>query len=286
MVEQLPLKQLVDGSNPSWPKVFKKMNKLDANDYQLSNKNALVTGASRSIGIGAATARALATMGTNVFTTFYCPYDSSMSWSSVPAEATNIIEELKSHGVKADGVEADLSDHETPKTIFDRAEQVIGPIDILINNATCDYSADIYSLTDSLLDKHYAVNIRGATLLCSEFASRHDGRSGGRIINLTSGQGICPMPNNLPYAMTKGAIEALTISLSVSLANKGITVNAVDPGPTDTGWMSPDLLQTLKKTAPFGRVGTPEDAMRLILFLASTQAQWITGQIIRSRGGL
>jgi 3-oxoacyl-[acyl-carrier protein] reductase len=86
--------------------------------------------------------------------------------------------------------------------------------------------------------------------------------------------------------MTKGAIEALTISLSVSLANKGITVNAVDPGPTDTGWMNADVLQALEAKAPFGRVGTPEDAMRLILFLASAQAQWITGQIFHSRGGM
>ncbi len=143
-----------------------------------------------------------------------------------------------------------------------------------------------YSLSASLLDAHYAVNVRGTTLLCSEFAKRHDGRPGGRIINLTSGQSLGPMPENLPYAITKGAIEALTTSLSASLAKKGITVNAVDPGGTDTGWMSPDFLATARVNAPFGRVGTPKDAMRLILFLASAQAQWITGQVLRSRRGM
>ncbi|GAA6623074.1 SDR family oxidoreductase [Scytonema sp. NUACC26] len=131
-----------------------------------------------------------------------------------------------------------------------------------------------------------SINVRGTTLLCAEFAKRHHGKPGGRIINLTSGQSLAPMPLNLPYAITKGAIEALTISLSASLASKGITVNAIDPGATDTGWMSNELRSSLEVKAPFGRIGTPEDAARIVLFLASSQGQWITGQVIRSRGGL
>lgn len=158
-------------------------------------------------------------------------------------------------------------------------------MDILVNNAAHDQQADIYSLSAELLDTHYAVNVRGTTLLCAEFALRHDGRPGGRIINLTSGQSLAPMPENLPYAITKGAIEALTLSLSASLASKKITVNAVDPGATDTGWMSDEIRSQLDVRAPFGRVGIPEDAARIVLFLASEQGQWITGQIIRSRGG-
>ncbi len=93
------------------------------------------------------------------------------------------------------------------------------------------------------------------------------------------------MPESLPYIISKGAIEALTISLSGALASKQITVNAVDPGATDTGWMDADLHEILEAKAPSGRVGSPEDAMRIILFLASSQAAWITGQIIHSRGG-
>ncbi len=253
------------------------------NEYQLSGKSALVTGVSRSIGIGAAVARGLALMGAHVFTTYYRPFDSADSRQD---EADLIVNEIKAAGVKAHGFEADLADIAVPKAIFDLAEQTVGPIDILVNNAAFDYECDIYSVTPALLDAHYWVNLRGTTLLCAEFAKRHDGRPGGRIINLTSGQSIDAMETNLPYAMTKGAVEVLTKALSVSLKSKGITVNAVDPGGTDTGWMSPELIAGIEANTLYGRVGTPQDAMRLILFLASAQAEWITGQVLHSRGGL
>lgn len=254
-------------------------------DYGLSGKVALVTGVSRHNGIGAAIARELANAGANVFTTYYRPYDELMLWGSQPNEAEEIIESLKLLGVLASGLEANLAEQEVPQQLLERVEESLGPVDILVNNAAHDQKADIYSLSAELLDTHYAVNVRGPTLLCAEFAFRHDGRKGGRIINLTSGQILAPMPSNLPYAITKGAIEALTLSLSASLASKQITVNAVDPGATDTGWMSYEFRQTLEVNAPFGRVGTPQDAARIVLFLASEQGQWITGQIIRSRGG-
>jgi len=253
------------------------------NDYQLSGKSALVTGVSRSIGIGAAVARGLASLGAHVFTTYYRPFDGA---DSRQEEAGLIVNEIKAAGVKTHGYEADLADIAAPKAIFDLAEQTIGPIDILVNNAACDYECDIYSVTPALLDAHYWVNLRGTTMLCAEFAARHDGRPGGRIINLTSGQSIDAMEANLPYAMTKGAMEVLTRALSVSLKGKGITVNAVDPGGTDTGWMLPELVAGIEANALYGRVGTPQDAARLILFLASAQAEWITGQVLHSRGGL
>ena len=253
------------------------------NDYQLSGKSALVTGVSRSTGIGAAIARGLALMGAHVFTTYYRPFDGADSRQD---EADSIVNEIKAAGVKTHGFEADLADPAAPKAIFDLAEQTVGPIDILVNNAACDYECDIYSVNPALMDAHYGVNMRGTTLLCAEFAKRHNGRPGGRIINLSSGQSIDPMETNLPYAMTKGAIEVLTKALSVSLRDKGITVNAVDPGGTDTGWMSLELVAGIKANALYGRVGTPEDAMRLILFLASAQAEWITGQVLHGRGGV
>jgi 3-oxoacyl-[acyl-carrier protein] reductase len=254
-------------------------------DYGLSGKVALVTGVSRHMGIGAAIAHSLAASGANVFTTYYRPYDKLMPWGSNSHEAEEIIESLKLQGVKAAGVEVNLAESEMPKKLFDQIEGSFGQVDILINNAAHDQQADIYSLSSELLDTHYTVNIRGTTLLCSEFANRHDGRPGGRIINLTSGQSLAPMPKNLPYAISKGAIEALTLSLSASLASKNITVNAVDPGATDTGWMSDEIRSEIKDKAPFGRLGTPADAAHIILFLASLQGQWITGQIIHSRGG-
>ena len=123
-------------------------------------------------------------------------------------------------------------------------------------------------------------------LLCREFVCNFEAKTGGRIINLTSGQSLHPMPNELAYAASKGAVEALTLSLSPALAARGITINAVDPGGTDTGWMSEDLKKHLIARAPMGRIGLPEDAAKLVVFLASEEAQWITGQIVHSRGAI
>ena len=255
-------------------------------NYELAGKVALVTGVSRRAGIGAAIARALAEAGADVFTTYYRPYDELMPWGSDASEAEDIVKGLRERGVRAEGVEADLADPGVPARLFAHARGSFGFVDILVNNAACDVGADVYGLSALLIDRHYAVNVRAAMLLCAEFAKGHDGRRGGRIVNMTSGQGAGPMPDNLPYAATKGAVEAFTSSMSASLAGKGITVNAVDPGPTDSGWLSDELRSELLPRAPFGRVGTPDDAAKLVLYLASSEAQWITGQVIRSRGGL
>lgn len=257
---------------------------LATSEYSLAGKTALVTGVSRRRGIGAAVALALARAGVHVFTTYYRPFDALVYEQNDPGEAAAILDAIRALGVKAGGMEADLADTNTPVAVFDEAEKQIGIVDILINNAACDLPANIHSLTVDVLDRHYAVNVRGTTFLCAEFAHRHSGRAGGSIINFTSGQGLHPMPEGLPYAMTKGAIEALTTSLSATLIKQGITVNAIDPGGTDTGWMSGEMLAESAKF-PAGRVSVPEDAARLVLFLASSQSCWITGQIIRSRGG-
>jgi 3-oxoacyl-[acyl-carrier protein] reductase len=105
------------------------------------------------------------------------------------------------------------------------------------------------------------------------------------VISLTSGQFKGPMLNEVPYASSKGAIDAFTITMSAELAPLGITVNAVGPGPTDTGWMTPELAAMLLEKHPLGRLGKPEDIARLVTFLASEQADWITGQIIHTEGG-
>jgi 3-oxoacyl-[acyl-carrier protein] reductase len=247
----------------------------------LHNRSAVVTGASRAAGIGSAIARALAQAGAQVFIAYYRAYDQSMPWGSQPHEVEALLNELG-----AGGIEIDLSEPAAPAKIMQAAVAALGHVDILVNNHTLDIQADIYQISADLLDRHYTVNLRATTLLCAEFARLHDGRPGGRIINLTSGQGHSPMPDNLPYAITKGSIDALTTSLSPTLAKKGITSNAIDPGPTDTGWMTPDLLAQLAASAPMGRVGLPRDAANLAVFLASDEAQWITGQILRSRGSL
>jgi 3-oxoacyl-[acyl-carrier protein] reductase len=253
---------------------------------RLDDRVALVTGASRKIGIGAATARELAQAGAHVFVTFYHPYDAAMPWGSEPAEVDALIAELRATGGQVDGLEIDLSDPAAPARLFDQANESIGSVDILVNNATYSVNSGIDTLDADSIDRHYAVNVRGMMLMCAEFVRRWDKNRGGRIINLTSGQGLAPMPGELPYAATKGAVDAFTISLSAEVVERGITVNAVDPGVTDTGWMSPTLKAQLTAQSPSGRVGLPKDAARLVRFLASDAAGWITGQIIRSRGGL
>lgn len=248
-------------------------------------KNAIVTGASRQAGIGAAIARALAEAGANVFVSYYHPYDAAQVWGSTEGEVEALLDELRSCGVNAEGLELDLSQASAAATLFDHAEASLGNIDILVNNAAHSERDGIDKLTAEGLDKHYAVNLRAAALLCAEFVRRFSGTS-GRIINLSSGQSFGPMPGELAYAATKGAIEALTVSLSAEVAQRSITVNAVDPGVTDTGWITEDFKAELLHNAPLGRLGTPEDAARLVRFLASDEAGWITGQLIRSRGGL
>lgn len=255
-------------------------------ELHLTGKVALITGVSRKNGIGAAIAKRLAQAGAVIFTTYYRPYDVETALGKNANEAEEILAELRALGVNAAGMEADLADPQAPQAIFAEATRTVGPVDILVNNATRDTPANIDTIDAVTLDAHYAVNIRGMVLLCHEFVKHFARGAGGRIINLTSGQGVTPMPESLPYVASKGALEALTFSLSVALAPKGITINAVDPGATDTGWMSSELHRELTAKSPLGRVGLPDDAARLICFLASEEGAWITGQILRSRGGM
>ena len=205
--------------------------------YLLHNKIAIVTGASRKIGIGAAIARELAQAGADIFITYYRPYDEYIGLAHHPDEAQALLLELQSFGVRAEGLELDLSQVDAAARLFDRVEEMLGAADILVNNATHSEQDGIDQLDAATLDKHYQVNLRGMALLCAEFVRRFQGDS-GRIINMSSGQGVGPMPGELAYAATKGAVEAFTVSLSVEVGPRGITVNAVDPGATDTGWMT------------------------------------------------
>ena len=255
-------------------------------NYDLKNKVALITGVSRKQGIGAAIASELSKAGVHIFTTYFRPYDNRMPWKSSDNDATMIIDELKINGINASGMEMDLRDTRTPSLIFNAAEETLGHIDFLINNATCSIDADITHLTPEALDEAYAVNLRGTLLLCSEFYKRYRGKEGGRIIILTSGQGQMSMPEELPYIVTKAGLDAFTKSACITLAKKNITINAVDPGATDSGWMTKEIYEKIKIANPMGRVGTPEDVAKLVAFLVSSEAQWITGQILRSNGGV
>jgi 3-oxoacyl-[acyl-carrier protein] reductase len=251
----------------------------------LRGRIAIVTGASRRIGIGAAIARTLAAAGADIFLTYFLPYDAEQPWGSTPHEVEEQLAALHALGVRAYGMEANLSQPETPRRIFEAAEGLLGGATILVNNATVSENGGIDELDAAQLDRHYAVNLRGTALLCKEFVARWPGGPGGRIVNMSSGQGVTPMPGELAYIATKGAIEALTVSLAAGVASRGITVNAVDPGVTDTGWIGDELKAQWTAQAPMGRVGLPQDAANLICFLASDQAGWLTGQVLHSRGG-
>ena len=253
-------------------------------DGALRGKVAIVTGASRAVGIGAATARLLAEAGADLFLTWYHDYDAEMPWGSDPHEVQTLLSNLRDAGVRAAGVELDLGEATAAVALFDAVEAALGKADILVNNATYSTRGSIDELSAAQLDSHYRVNVRAMALLCREFVRRFGGTAGGRIINLTSGQGAGPMPSELAYVATKGAVEAFTTSASPDLIRRGITINAVDPGATDTGWMTSTFKAALEASAPSGRVGLPADAARLIRFLATDEAAWITGQIIRSRG--
>ena len=256
-------------------------------DIDLTGRVAVVTGASRRQGIGAAICRALATHGADVFFTHWRAYDQTQPHGGDEDGPDAIEAELRTLGSRAEGFEADLSRPETPVAVLAAAAARLGPPTILVNNAAHSTQEGYETLDAASLDAHYAVNVRAMALLSVEFARRYPGGSGGRIVNLSSGQGHSRggMPSELAYAASKGAVEAFTRSLALGVAPLGITVNAVNPGPTDTGWMTDDLKAHLLPQMALGRLGHPEDAARLILFLASPAGEWITGQVIHSEGG-
>ena len=257
---------------------------MDTN--RLNKRIAIVTGASREKGIGAAICRALAAQDIDIFFTHWRSFDSMMPHGADEDEPAKLQQELQELGVRCENLEVDLSMADVPNRILDEVEVKLGLPSILVNNAAYSTRDGFEVLDAATLDAHYTVNMRGAFLLTVEFARRLSGKSNGRIINLTSGQSVAPMPGELAYVATKGAIEAFTVSLSAELAPYSITVNAVDPGAIDSGWMTEEIKQELLPRFPMGRIGQPEDAARLIAFLASDEAAWITGQVIHSRGGL
>ena len=255
---------------------------------RLKDRVAVVTGASRRRGIGAAICRSLAAEGADVFFTHWGGYDTGMPWGTDDEGPGALHEELRKTGVRSEDLEVDLSDPEAPRRILDATAEGLGPPAILVNNAahySVRYGRQYEYLDAAMLDAHYAVNLRATALLSVEFARRFDGGTGGRIVSLTSGQSLGPMLGELAYVATKGAIDAFTISLAAEVGHKGITVNAVGPGPTDTGNMQEEARGRLAEKFPTGRVGRPEDVARLVAFLASDEAEWITGQIIHSEGG-
>ena len=215
-------------------------------------------------GIGYAVAVRLAQMGARV-----CIY----SW-------------LAGDAIRTD--ETDLGVPKAPEGLVAAATDAIGSLDILVaNHAHHEGPQTLEYLTAAQIDRHLSVNVCGTLLLVKAWAGRHDdGRTGGRVILFSSGQHRGPMPEELAYVASKGALHQLTASLAAHLAPRSITANTIDPGPTDTGWPTPEVYKAVLKASPQGRWGQPDDAARVIAWLATDDAQWITGQAIDSRDGL
>jgi 3-oxoacyl-[acyl-carrier protein] reductase len=234
-----------------------------------------VTGVSRSEGIGYAIARRLVADGFAVFTQGWEAHDAAQPWG---AGEVPLREGLAGH------LEADLADPEGPGAVMAAARIALGRVDVLIANHAASVDGTLEALTAPSIDTALAVNVRGTLLLVKEFAASFDGDH-GRVVLFTSGQGRGPMPSELPYAVSKAALSGSVVSLADALAPRGITINAVNPGPTDTGWPPEEVRREVEAAMPHGRWGTPEDAARLVAWLASEESGWVTGQVIDSDGG-
>ena len=245
-----------------------------------------MTGAGRRGAIGAAVARRLADDGADLLLHSWSPHDAEQPWGADPGGGDALTTELRAVGVGVEHVSADLADPAAPGRLVGTALDRFGHLDALVAVHARSSSQGLEDLTAAELDLTWAVNTRATLLLVKALAAAHDdGRPGGRVLLFTSGQDHGAMPGELPYIASKAALHQLTPSLAVHLAPRRITVNAIDPGPNDTGWADPATVAAVIAQHPSGRWSTPTDTARLVAWLLSDEADWITGQILRSDGG-
>jgi len=240
-------------------------------------RNALVTGVSRRAGIGYAITRRLLDAGVSVFIQGLTAHDELQPWKAEPGGTEGVAREL---GVPF--MEADFADPDAPAAVVQAAHNALGPISILVANHARSGHGRLGDLTAEEIDAFLHENVRASLLLVKELEAQFRGDS-GRVILMTSGQHLAPMAGEVAYAVSKGALQQATATLAEELAPRGITVNCVNPGPTDTGWGIGE--QDPSGPMPFGRWGEPDDAARMIAWLCSDDARWISGQTINSEGG-
>ena len=230
---------------------------------------ALVTGVSRTRGIAAAVASRLRDDGFTVVTCGWTPYDTEHHAAIAEQVPTDL--------------QHDLSDPLAPRALFEAAEARAGSISALVLAHTHDSGGGAFEVTAESIDRHLAINVRANLLLIRAFAERiRDQRRAGRIVIFASGP---PQTGAIAYAASKGALEWITYSAATELGPLGITVNAVNPGPNQTGWMSPEIEREAARRNPLRRYGRPEDAAALVSMLLSDDAAFINGQLITSDGG-
>jgi 3-oxoacyl-[acyl-carrier protein] reductase len=279
---------------------------------QLANKVVLVTGANH--GIGAAIARAFAAQGAKVFITYYreqCRYSNEELQQAKAAgiggdvlyramqqqPADTLVAEIRLQGGVAFACEVDLADATNIPRLFDLCASNLGEVEVLVNNHTlCNLETfdpsrvseerGIRFVTAAGIDAHFVVNTRAYALLMAEYLQRYlqRGAKSGRIINLSTDASYAHV-DNVSYAASKHAIESYSRSAAAELGHYGITVNVVAPGPVQTGYISPPAVEEIAAATPLRRVGEPEDIADVVVFLASKQASWITGQVIFVGGG-
>jgi 3-oxoacyl-[acyl-carrier protein] reductase len=246
-------------------------------------RGALVTGVGGRSGIAAAVCRALMRDGWHVVATGWRADAAKQEHAGDDCDGLDgLVAELSAQGGFA-WHDADLGDPAAVPRLFDLAETQLGGVDALVAAHARSLTGGLLEVTAAEFDAHVAVNARATLLLIAEFARRRRAGPGtGRVVTFVSGP---PLRGEIAYAASKGAVEWLTLSAAAELAERGISVNAIDPGPTDTGWMSAQIAETVRRRSPLGRAGTPRDAAELAAFLCSDRGGWITGQVLRSDGG-
>ena len=281
-------------------------------DAGLNDKVVLITGANH--GIGAATARAFSQQGAVVFITYLrILSDDTPVAASEPKtpgtalynyhrskSAEDVVRGIRDNGGRADAWGADLADAKTIPQVFDRAETAFGPVDVLVNNASGwapdtflspEAGQDVHgfptqTVSSESIDRSFAVDARAGALMMGEYARRYrgHGKTSGRIINVST-DAAAGFQHEVSYGASKHALESYSRAAAGELGRFGITVNVVSPGPVQTGYIPPEEERQMAKAAPLGRIGQPEDVADVIVFLASGQARWLTGQLIYVGGG-
>lgn len=243
----------------------------------LQGKVAVVTGASR--GIGAAIAKRLAREGAVVI----------VGYNRNAEAAQAVVAEIERAGGEAEAIRADVADLEQVKRLFAETMQGFGRLDILVNNAGIAEFRPLEAIDAAHYSRQFDVNVRGVLFATQEAAQRF-GPEGGCIINITSGAAKAASPGTSVYSATKAAVEVMTSSHAAELGPRGIRVNAVSPGITETDMLQKvipaEVQQRMIQTTALRRVGTPEDIADVVAFLASHEARWITGQVVGVNGGL
>ena len=265
-------------------------------DYGLNNKVAIITGANNPWGIGATTAIALAREGAKVVLVYKKidrPFDATKMdenganrYYGANAGNADVVESrLKELGADYLILESDISNEGAVKEIYSTVLKKYGCVDILFNNAATDDETGcdtIETITQKVIDDTFAVNVRGSLLMTREFINHRSNY--GRIINVSTDASQV-FAGQITYGASKATLEALTRSIALEVAQYGITVNCVSPGPTQTGWIDKEFEKAVVPLIPLGKLIQPEDIAETVLFLASEQARMITGQVIKVSGG-